>query len=223
MKTSIYFLAAMLFVSVSIQAQTLTKAQMTGWKAEGIQGKVKSVTYSTKKQLFFNTLGNMTKMISGDYTRVMNYTTQKLTKNSDKLRIVYGKNTRTIHDYYGSMNDGGYEEAYTFDKFGRVIRMDELEGYAPTAYIYTYNSDADKFPSKVTWSGGEGGVVWEGSYEYEYLSFDKAGNWTKRNVKLTTVSKESADYDEVKQEEIFSNVQSDTKNYVETAIYVYYP
>lgn len=195
------------------QDYTLSKDQMNGWNAEGLLGKVKSVKYSTGRQIFFNTVGNPVKIINGEYIRTRSYTTSNLTKNSDNLKITYEKNTRKIQDYDTMLNQCGFSELHTFDHLGRVAGKqlrEECSGNYEEQYMY--NGTADKFPSITKgseyWESGD----WAVTRTYQYTEFDNNGNWTKRKVSEVAIS---SDYDTEKK-------STETKSYVETATYVYY-
>lgn len=192
---------------------TLSKDQMNGWKAEGLLGKVQSVKYSTGRQVFFNTVGNPSKIINGKEIVTRTYTTSNPAKNSANLKITYGKNTRQIQDYYGILDQCGLFELYTFDNLGRIAGKqlrEECSGNYEEKYIY--NGTADRFPAIAKgseyWETGD----WAVTRTYQYMEFDNNGNWTKRKVSEVAVS---TDYDTEEK-------TSETKNYVETATYVYY-
>lgn len=196
-----------------VEDYTLSKDQMNGWKAEGLLGKVQSVKYSTGKQVFFNTVGNPSKIINGKEIVTRTYTASNPAKNSANLKITYGKNTRQIQDYYGILDQCGLSELYTFDNLGRIAGKqlrEECSGNYEEKYIY--NGTADRFPAIAKgseyWETGD----WAVTRTYQYMEFDNNGNWTKRKVNEVAVS---TDYDTEEK-------TSETKNYVETATYVYY-
>jgi hypothetical protein len=192
---------------------TLSKDQMNGWKAEGLLGKIQSVKYSTGRQVFFNTVGNPAKIINGKDVVTRTYTTLNPVKNSANLKLTYGKNIREIQDYYEIQDGCGYGESYTFNSQGKVIIHWVKQGCSDVyeeKYIYT--GTAGSFPSMIkgenSWESGS----WEVTRTYQYMEFDNNGNWTKRKVTEVTVS---TDYETEKK-------TSETKNYIETAMYVYY-
>ncbi|MFT4070378.1 MAG: hypothetical protein QM654_00475 [Dysgonamonadaceae bacterium] len=192
---------------------TLSKEQMTGWKAERLLGRVQSVKYSTGKQVFFNTLGNPSKIINGKDVETRSYTTSNPVKNSDKLKLTYRKNTREIQDYYEIKEGCGHGESYTFNRQGKVISSWNKQGCSDIYNEkYIYNKTSDNFPSIIEgenfWESGS----WTVTRTYQYLEFDKNGNWTKRKVKEVAIS---TDFETEKK-------TSETKNYIETAVYVYY-
>ena len=221
MKKTLMLILLLLSFSLANRAQTLSKSQMTGWKAAGLFGEVKSVKYSTKEQVFFNTVGNPTKIVSsGGYVETRAYTTRQPSQHNDRLKITYGKNTRQVQDYINITEGGdGINDFFTFDNLGRIIIFEETQRYDTVTEEYEYNSNADKFPSAMKKSAD----FLEGSFEetqnYEYLTFDKVGNWTKRKVTKET-KYIASDYADTGQVDETPSIQ--TEEYIETATYTYY-
>ena len=127
------------------------------------------------------------------------------------MQIVFGENTRTVQDYQASIGEGGYKEVYTFDRFGRVISLHITDMASNTVYEYVYKTDTDRFPSEMKWTITEEAYHSEGTYQYQYLLFDKYGNWAKRNVRKIDKPKGNKGY----------NPRTKKTAYVETASYVY--
>lgn len=195
------------------QDYILSKDQMNGWKAEGLLGKIQSVKYSTGKQIFFNTLGNPSKIINGKDVVTRSYTTSNPVENSNKLKLSYGKNKREIQNYYEIKDGCGYGESYTFNSQGKVIAHWLKQGCSDIyEEKYIYNGTADSFPSMIkgenSWESGN----WEVTKTYEYMEFDDNGNWTKRKVNEVAIT---TDYET-------DDKSTETKSYVETATYIYY-
>jgi uncharacterized protein YgiM (DUF1202 family) len=180
--------------------------RMSGWKAHGLLGRVKSVTYSTGEKLEFNADGNL---ISGGrtYQSASRYIWEK-----ERYDILFpDRNTRYEKWHSGTFEDIGIY--YRFDGQGRIAGRENTLDYSIDMIKYVYAGSGDKLPATVIYTAGDESGSSHTTYTYVYVDTDDRGNWTKRNV-TKKVEVEEFEANEVKTVE--------TSSFVETAEYVYF-
>ncbi|MDH6355026.1 hypothetical protein M2132_001363 [Dysgonomonas sp. PH5-45] len=196
----------------SLKAQSLTADQMTGWATYHLFGKVK-IMKSDSVEWHFNEEGDLFKTIYPDgEENITSYTKNPVTENSEvnDRRLVFGKNTRKAEGRWHS-------ETSTFDRYGRTVKEEGYEGGYSYTYKYIFDTETDKFPSAMKYTDVDHGTESDADYKYEYLEFDKNGNWTKRRVHSVM---NMVDNDVVNGEEPIKT--SETEDYIETRTFVYY-
>ncbi|MDR0505367.1 MAG: hypothetical protein LBH32_00910 [Dysgonamonadaceae bacterium] len=173
----------------------LTENDMSGVKANGFYGKVKTVKFK------------------GEYEYTIKFN-QESDKADVESTVSFGKNSRkeTVMAKGGDFDGFEFVTDYKFDKYGRII---SITGGDIDASKTTYSYEgANAFPNKekviVEYEGGEGNV--ETTITYKYEGFDKEGNWTKRTATTTSIS----DWNDG------NPPAKETKTIKQTAEYTYY-
>ena len=181
---------------------------LSDWDVMGLKGKVKSIKYSTNPKIIsFKT--------DGFHTDDRRFITTKRFQVGGTDGYTWDIATTNKSLIYKGIE--GLSISYHFDKYRRIIEQVEVS-YSPLEAKYFYKSDADPFPYKrvksAYWEDGYSEEI----YEYEYLTTDAKGNWTKRKVSVTKTTSES---------DINGNnkkvTTSPVKTYIETATITYYP
>lgn len=193
-------------------------ANKNEWNVLGLQGRVKSVVYSSGRQINFRLDGFFYKYVHRpDYVQTRTFLGSKSFREDSE----YGNDTWNIFvtpDSLAYTTVEGIDITHSFDDYGRIREIDEVS-YSPSSRKFFYLSDDDTFPAKETISSGweEGGS--DITYLYEYIATDDKGNWTKRKV---TVSEISYEYAYVNDKEVRKDTKSQPRTYIETATIVYY-
>ncbi|PXV58474.1 hypothetical protein CLV62_14625 [Dysgonomonas alginatilytica] len=173
---------------------------MSGWKAYGLIGKVKTVKENNGYQLEFNTDGNVIKIVKkysdSESIFIRKYDspsmyTEILREGSTAYEIILKDNIRKekiVDDY----PDEEKYFSYTFDKQGRVIEFnDRLTYWNHNSNSYIYEKDSDVLPQKEIfdegWEDGSCTII----STFEYLKVDNMGNWTERKVNKKVTEYES--------------------------------
>jgi hypothetical protein len=198
-------------VSPDTPSGNLTDEQirLSGRKAHGLLGEVKSVTYGSGEKLEFNADGNLI----SDGRKYSN--AKRYVWNNDTYDILFPeKNVRYERWDSKTSEDIGFH--YRFDEHGRIVEYKNID-YSTDMIEYTYAGTNDKLPSVAIFVTGDETGETRITCKYEYLQKDTAGNWIKRRVVKET---KTVEYDDVG--DTGKTKVEKTPSYTETAEYVYF-
>lgn len=222
MKKQILFLAGILSLmplilmgqNSTVNSGKLKPEQMTGWKAKGLYGNVKTVTDSDGKCTTFNQLGNIIsiKWESG-HENVYSYTNpyQYTIDGYGSYKITFADNKRIETN----AQEPDFPDCYLFDDLGRVIESKYIIWPSAAKETNTYIG-SEKMPSKMTLEHYDEMGTYFFTNIYEYISVDSHGNWTKRKVNATLKTTECDENGKDK-------VTTESKTFYETRTITYYP
>lgn len=173
------------------------RPKYSGREAYGLQGPVKMLKNETTKQtIVFNKIGNIETFISDNGYRDCNNTyiyDSPFTYSLDDIKYQIECSGDTLR--YINENEKeifSFEDEYQFDAKGRVVCHTYFDGMMGVTEEYVYKGD-NRLPYKEVLSNGDELGNWTTTTEYEYVSIDKHGNWTKRIGTYKTVSNEYED------------------------------
>lgn len=191
----------------------LKPEQMTGWKAKGFNGNVRTITSANGYSITFNQLGNIVSEKDNDsYANTYSYTSQyKYMINDHGPYIITFADNQRIETCADKLD---FPTKYTFDSQRRVIEYKYLlwPGMSTQTYIYTISGNLPK--QMKTYNYDEYGE-YRTTDTYEYINIDTYENWTKRKVTSTTKSSEYVENGNNK-------ITTQTKTFFETRTITYY-
>jgi hypothetical protein len=179
---------------------------MSGWIIEGLAGGVEQVTYTNGDFVKFNRCGNI---IEKKSSQSFFFSLQKLTftyKTPLRYTLQYKiEDERVERTFEIEYNDtmrvekdrNGISFEYVFDRLPSRTRIAKTrtfyhQGGCETEYIYRDNGFLPQ--KEIIVYGGETTTTYITS-TYEYLKFDKQGNWLQcRKKEKTTVYQDDYEY-----------------------------
>jgi hypothetical protein len=161
--------------------EKLTPVDMTMAKANGLYGKVKTVT-TDNSVVEYNEAGELS------FTNWKGKNSYTITSEgkTKKFTVKYDGNSR-CDQITGTDEDCECDgcQRYIFDNYGRIVSHSYSFGYIIDILSYTYNG-ADALPSSYNIT------LYEDSEKitsfYEYPTIDDHGNWTERKTTVVTYS-----------------------------------
>lgn len=192
----------------------LTPEQMTGWRANGLFGKVKTVTDGEGECTTFDQLGNILsiKWKSG-HMNAYAYTNQfQYTINGNGAYKITFEDNKRIETDTKYPDDTSH---YIFDNQGRVTEHKYLSwpGWATETYTYIVT---ENLPNKMTLDEYDEYGTYFYTFIYEYINVDSHGNWTKRKANATLKTTEYVEDGKEK-------VTTESRTIYETRTITYYP
>lgn len=119
---------------------------------------------------------------------IKGFSDKTVLKRDDNGRIVSYVNTNVEGEDYSKINFDEYiGKTFEYDDLGRVAKQTQSGWEWMTDFTYTYFG-GNVYPKTEKYDSTAESLVIEGTVEYEYLKYDKKGNWLERNsyVKETT-------------------------------------
>lgn len=164
----------------------IAKSEMTDARCLGLYGPVKTVKITSNTNgetqvttYKFNAKGQLTSATKWGNTETYTWSTDtKYKKGSTPVVITYGKNKRVDTEDVGE----SLSTTYIFNANGQLTTINRNMWLAESTSKYLYKTTSDKLPYKESSSGIDEGDEWSNVENYQYLSTDSHGNWTKRKV-----------------------------------------
>lgn len=197
----------------STNSDKLTHEQMTACKAEGLYGKVKSMTDTNGMTITFNERGDIiNKKWKDGSEAVYSYTNpyQYTVDGQVSYKITFDGNKRIMTE----ASELDPPEHWIFDNQGRLIEKEFMVWPALATETYAYNG-SEKLPNTMKRGEYDENGTYDFTETYQYITIDTYGNWTKRKVNLTEKTSEYVQNGEDK-------VTTQTKTYYETRTITYY-
>lgn len=106
---------------------------------------------------------------------VKGITAKSVMKRDEKGRVVYYSQKDDDDD------DAMFTNKFTYDKQGRIIKVEQTYWEWTITQEFTYNGD-DLYPSSKRYKREEEGLESESETTYRYTKFDEVGNWIEREM-----------------------------------------
>ena len=222
MKKQILFLVGLLsLMPLVLMGQNSTAGsgklipeQVTGLRAKGLYGNIRTVTDGDGMTMTFNKQGNITsKRWKDGSENVYSYTNQSQYSidGHGSYKITFAENKRLETD----IQEPECPEHYIFDNQGRLIESKYMMWPAMATEKYTYVG-SEQLPSKMTLEHYDEMGTYLFTYIYEYIDVDTHGNWTKRKAAASLKTTEYVENGSDK-------VSTERKTLYETRTITYYP